>query len=115
MPTAMTRIIMPMLPMPWKLFHQALKAGAMLCPRTTTNSAEANPAAKLLIFGFSEGRYKKPEPEECGGMMNMSYFPGGRLPFELVVRGFSPCGGGGGGGGPLIVVEAAHSSRQESK
>lgn len=72
----------------------------MLCPSTTSTRAEAKPAAKLLTFGLSDGRYKNPEPEECGGMIKISYLPGGR--FELVVFGFSPCGGGG-GGGPLIV------------
>ena len=67
--------------------------------------AEAKPAAKLLTFGFSEGRYRKPEPDECGGIMKMSYFPGGNPdPF-----GCSPCGGGGGG---FIVVVWCYTSSE---
>lgn len=88
-----------MLPMPWKPLHQDLNAGAMLWPSTTSTKAEAKPAAKLLTFGWSDGRYRKPEPDECGGIINMSYLPGGR--FVFAGFGFSPCGGGG--GGPLIV------------
>jgi hypothetical protein len=59
--------------------------------------AEAKPAAKLLTFGCKDGRYRNPDPEECGGIMKMSYFPGGK-PEDL---GTSPWGGGGGG---FIVV-----------
>lgn len=58
------------------------------------------------MFGFSEGRYRKPDPAECSGMMKMSYLPFGR-PDDL---GFWPCGGGGGGGGS-IVVEWDYSAR----
>lgn len=59
-------------------------------------SAEAKPATKLLMFGLRDGRYRKPEPAECSGIMKMSYLPGGR-PLPAVVLGASPCGGGGGG------------------
>lgn len=45
-----------MFPMPWKLAHQAWKAGAMLWKMTTTTSAEAKPAMKLLVLVRSEGR-----------------------------------------------------------
>lgn len=88
-----------MLPRPWKLSHQTLKAGAMLWKRATRMRAEAKPAAKLFGLGLMEGRYRKPEPAECSGMTNMSYLPGGR-PEDL---GAWPWGGGG-GGGPLISV-----------
>lgn len=71
-------------------------------PITTSTRADAKPAAKLLTLGFSDGRYRKPEPAECGGMMNMSYLPGGRFVPEFVVFGFSPWGGGG-GGAPLMA------------
>jgi hypothetical protein len=80
-------------PDPFTLFHHAVTAGAKAEPMTTSMSADANPAAKLLVFGFIDGRYRKPEPEECGGMMKMSYLPGGR-PEDF---GLSPWGGGGGG------------------
>jgi hypothetical protein len=74
----------------------------MLWKRTTHAKALANPATKLLMFGWSDGRYRKPAPAECSGMTNMSYRPGGRPP-PAVVLGFSPWGGGGGGGPSLIV------------
>lgn len=68
----------------------------MLWHKTTKTRALANPAAKLFKFGRRDGRYKKPDPDEWGGIMNMSYLPGGRL--ELFVgRGVLPWGGGGGG------------------
>jgi len=89
-----------MFPIPWKLFHHVLKAGAMLWPSATRKRAEAKPAMKLLMLGLSDGRYKKPEPAECSGIMKTSYFPGGSPP-PAVVLGASPCGGGG--GGALIV------------
>jgi hypothetical protein len=41
-------------------------------------SAEAKPAAKLLTFGLNDGRYRKPLPEECGGIIKISYLPGGK-------------------------------------
>lgn len=72
----------------------------MLWQSTTKTNADAKPAAKLLAFGLSDGRYRKPDPAECGGMMKTSYFPGGR--FVCEVFGFPPCGGGG-GGAPFIV------------
>jgi hypothetical protein len=34
--------------------------------------AEAAPAMKLFRCGVREGRYRKPEPDEWGGIMNMS-------------------------------------------
>lgn len=47
---------MAMLPKPWKLSHQARKAGAMVWNMTTRMRAEAKPAAKLLTLGFNDGR-----------------------------------------------------------
>ncbi len=71
----------------------------MADPIRTHSRADANPAAKLLTLGCNDGRYRKPEPDECGGMMKISYFPGGNP--EAVVPavdfGAAPCGGGGGG------------------
>jgi hypothetical protein len=67
----------PIPPEPFTLFHHACTAGANAEPITTSMRAEAKPAAKLLTFGFSEGRYRKPEPDECGGIMKISYLPGG--------------------------------------
>jgi hypothetical protein len=98
-PTPMMSMVMPMLPSPWKLSHQARKAGAMLWPRTTRIRADAKPATKLLTLGWSDGRYRKPEPAECSGMTKMSYFPGGS-PEDL---GTPPWGGGGGG----VSIEAS--------
>ena len=34
--------------------------------------AVAAPAMKLFICGRSDGRYRKPDPDECGGMMKIS-------------------------------------------
>lgn len=45
-----------MFPMPWKLAHQARKAGAKLCPMTTAAKVQATPAMKLFHCGFSDGR-----------------------------------------------------------
>jgi hypothetical protein len=73
-------------PDPFTLFHHDFTAGVKAEPMTTSRSADANPAAKLLVFGFIDGRYRKPEPEACGGIIKMSYFPGGR-PEDF---GFSP-------------------------
>jgi len=53
----------------------------------TSMSAEAKPAAKLLTFGFSDGRYRKPPPEEWSGIIKMSNLPGGNPPDDL---GISP-------------------------
>lgn len=75
------------------LFHHNCTVGINADVTATSMRADAKPAAKLLTLGFSDGRYRKPEPEECGGMMKMSYFPGGS-PDDL---GASPWGGGGGG------------------
>ena len=99
MPTPIINKVMPMLPSPWKPFHQTRKAGPMVWHTTTKTRAEAKPAAKLLTLGLREGKYRKPEPEEWGGMMKMSYLPGGMLlepglpgvgPLPEVVRGFVP-------------------------
>jgi hypothetical protein len=38
----------------------------------TAKRVHATPARKLLRWGWREGRYKKPEPAECGGIMKMS-------------------------------------------
>jgi len=59
------------------LCHVALIAGAIDIPIVNIADAQANPAMKLLRFGFKDGRYRKPEPAEWGGMMKMSYLPGG--------------------------------------
>ena len=83
-----------MFPKPWKLSHQARKAGAMLWNRATNIKADANPAKKLLTFGFRDGKYRNPDPAECSGMTKMSYLPGGKPEDDL---GAAPCGGGGGG------------------
>lgn len=82
-------IIIPTLPMPWNVDHHCLKAGAMLWPRTTNTRAVAKPATKLLVLVRSEGRYRKPAPAECSGIMKTSYLPGGRPPLR-VVFGFAP-------------------------
>jgi hypothetical protein len=92
---------MPTFPIPWKPSHHVRKAGAKLWPTTTNIRADANPATKLLTFGCSDGRYRKPEPAECSGMTKMSYFPGGRPP-EPWGLGTSPWGGGGGGRSPIF-------------
>jgi hypothetical protein len=102
MPT--TTSIIPIPPAPFTLAHHAWKAGANAEHIATSMSADANPAAKLLTFGFSDGRYRKPDPEECGGIMKMSYFPGGK-PEDL---GTSPCGGGG--GGALFILAVRYTS-----
>merc|ERR1711964_165010 len=107
-PTANMSIIIPAPPAPFTLFHHAWTAGARADPITTSISADANPAAKLLTFGFSEGRYRKPDPAECSGMMNISYFPFGRPE----VLGFSPCGGGGGGFMMVVFVCELRSLHQ---
>jgi hypothetical protein len=57
-------IIIPIPPDPLTLYHQAWKAGANIDPIATSIRAEAKPAAKLLIFGCRDGRYRKPDPEE---------------------------------------------------
>jgi hypothetical protein len=67
-------------------FHHCWTAGFNAEPITTSTRADAKPAAKLLALGFRDGRYRKPDPEECGGIMKISYFPGGK-PEDL---GFSP-------------------------
>lgn len=87
-----------------------MNAGAKAETSKRHTIPEAKPAAKLLTFGFSDGRYRKPEPDECGGIMKISYFPGGK-PEDVVPAvdfGASPCGGGG-GGGPLIVAGCCYT------
>lgn len=45
-----------MFPRPWKLSHQARKAGAMLWNTATNIKADANPAMKLFTLGFIDGK-----------------------------------------------------------
>jgi hypothetical protein len=62
----------PIPPDPFTPAHHAWTAGANIEPNAQSMRAEANPAAKLLTFGFNDGRYRNPDPEECGGIMKMS-------------------------------------------
>jgi hypothetical protein len=70
--------IIPIPPDPFTLYHQTWKAGASIDPIATSMRAEAKPAAKLLTLGCNDGRYRKPDPDEWGGIMKMSYLPGGK-------------------------------------
>jgi hypothetical protein len=63
---------MPVPPEPLTPTHHACTTGASADPTTTRIKALAKPAAKLLTLGLRDGRYRKPEPAECGGMMKIS-------------------------------------------
>jgi hypothetical protein len=71
MPTPNKSVVKPVPPMLEPLIH-SFTAGATAWNRATHISAEAKPATKLLTFGCIDGRYRKPEPDECWGMTNMS-------------------------------------------
>jgi hypothetical protein len=51
---------------------KAFSIGDSLAQIQQAKKALAAPAMKLFICGRRDGRYRNPEPDECGGMMKMS-------------------------------------------
>jgi hypothetical protein len=51
---------------------KAFSTGDNLTHNQHANNAVTAPAMKLFSCGRNDGKYKKPDPDECGGMMKMS-------------------------------------------
>jgi hypothetical protein len=73
-PAAITvKTSMPPAPPLWLMaWNHDFIIGSMIFHIYKTTSVQATPAIKLLVCGLREGRYKKPLPAECGGMIKMS-------------------------------------------